>query len=132
HAAGQDIVREVQDVITLVIGQVDLEQVEGLVDLFHQTHPLRQGVNGSQTSATHGPGSLGHFVVQITTTQHRLDLLAPVSRLKAPLDSGLAITEDSGIASIHSKCSLHGLVWFLTNSFQPMLTGISSFSSLIH
>ena len=44
--AGQDIVGDVQDMVTFVIGQMDLEQVQVRVNLLHQAQALGEGMNG--------------------------------------------------------------------------------------
>ena len=41
-ALAQGVVGEVEDVIGLVIGQMDFEQFEVLIDFFHQAQPFRR------------------------------------------------------------------------------------------
>ena len=55
HSASQDVIGDIKHVITLVIGQMDLEQVPMPVNLFHQAQALGQGVDGPQPATTNRP-----------------------------------------------------------------------------
>lgn len=94
-----------------MIRQVDLEQVKVLVDLLLQAKPLREGMNNSQSPAACRVGAFGHLVMDIAPAEHRFGLITPVGRSQTSIDTGLAIAEDLGVLSVHSRCSFHRLVW---------------------
>jgi len=47
-----------------------------------------------------------------------------MARGQTPLQSGLAVTQDFGVGSVHSKMLLSWLFLFLNNSIQPRFIGI--------
>src|SRR4029077_2884662 len=51
----QGIVSEVQDVITLVIGQMPLEQLQPAIDFLGQTQPLAHQVDGADAAVVDRP-----------------------------------------------------------------------------
>jgi hypothetical protein len=63
--------------------------------------------------------------------EHRSRLVFPVLGRQSPLNSLLAVAEDFGVISVHSKWPFVGFKFVLTNSFEPTLTGISSFFFVI-
>src|SRR5512142_400267 len=61
-ATGQEVVGDVQDVVTLVIRQVPLQQVETLVDVPDQSGLAGQGVDGADASGSNGVSPLGDLI----------------------------------------------------------------------
>ena len=55
-AVAQGVVGEVEDVIALVIGEVELEQVESLVDGLDEAELADQQLDGADAAAGDGPG----------------------------------------------------------------------------
>jgi hypothetical protein len=84
-------------------------------------------MNGSDPPAINRLHSLGHLIVNVAGLEHRPGLLFPVLGRQATGDSILAVTENFAVGSAHSKCPFVGCLLFLTNVFQPIFTGISSF-----
>jgi hypothetical protein len=65
--------------------------------------------------------------VDVAGLEHRPGLILPVLGSEPTLDSLLAVPQDLRICSIHLKCLFFGVDVCLTLTFQPKLTGISSF-----
>ena len=55
-AVAQGVVGDVEDVVGLVVGQVELEQVESLVDGLGQAEFADQELDGADAAAGDGPG----------------------------------------------------------------------------
>jgi len=70
NSPGQNVVGDVQHVIALVVGQMNLEQVQMLVDVLHQSQPLHHRVDSPQPSTTHRPGPASHFIMHIASMQN--------------------------------------------------------------
>src|SRR3954451_6716025 len=64
-AVAQGVVGEVEDVVTLVVGEVELEQVESFVDGLGQSEFPHQELNGTDPAAGDGPGLIGDLVVDV-------------------------------------------------------------------
>ena len=127
HPSSHDVVGHIQNVIALVIGQMPLEHLDLLIQLIDQADALAKKMNSSDAPTTHGLGLLAHFIMDVAAREHRLVLFGPGTGLQAAGNSLLAVAEDLGVFSAHSKCPFWLLCLFFTTSFQPMLTGISSF-----
>src|SRR3954464_8494241 len=85
-------------------------------------------MHGSQPAAVHRPCLLRHLIVQVTRRHDRLRLIAPSTRrVQASCDSFLAVADDLGIGSAHSKCSSFFGWLVVANSPNQDWTGISSF-----
>jgi hypothetical protein len=104
--AGQHVVGEVQDVVRLVIGQVDLEQVQATVDLLHQPRRLGQLLNRAEAPHPEAARPFRHLVVDVRRPEHRLFLVAPVAVAETVLDAALAVAEIPLCTLLHSKCPL--------------------------
>ncbi len=102
-AAGKAVVGDVEDVVTLVVGQMDFEQLQVLVDLLGQAQALDHEMDGADAPAVFGLGSGGHLIVDVGGIQHGIGLVGPVAGFEAAFDSGLAVAEDLGAGWLHSK-----------------------------
>ena len=71
-AVAQGVVGEVQDVVSLVVGEVELEQVESLVDGLGQAELPDQELDGADAAAGDGPGLGGDLVVDVGGGEDRL------------------------------------------------------------
>jgi hypothetical protein len=69
--------------------------------------------------------------MNVTGFEHRSLLSFPVHRLQSAFDSALAVPENFGVISFHSKWPFVELFFVVTNSFQPTFTGLSSFFFVI-
>src|SRR2546426_12693329 len=80
-------------------------------------------MNGSDAAATHGLGFIGHLVMDIAAAEHGLVLLGPRTKLEAACDSALAVPDNLGVCSAHSKCP-GWLTWLIfTNPLSPNVHG---------
>ncbi len=70
-AAGQQIVSIVEHVIRLVIGHVELEQLQARVDAIVQTKRFDDLMDQADPSGCDGPGPLGQFIVDVAGGKHR-------------------------------------------------------------
>jgi hypothetical protein len=80
-AAAQDVVGQVEHVVRLVVGQVDLQQLQALVDGFGQPQLGGQPVDGSNAAEAHGVGVRSDLVVDRARGEHGPGLGLPVSGL---------------------------------------------------
>src|SRR5260370_38575630 len=71
------------------------------------------------------------LIMNVTSFEHRSRLIFPVHRLQSALDSVLAVPQNFGGISLHSKWPFVELFFVVTNSFQPTFTGLSSFFFVI-
>jgi len=109
---------------------VPLEQEQPLVDLLRQAELLDHQVHGPKPATVDRAALLGHLVVNIARSHHRLGLIAPRPfRVEAACNSLLAVADDLRVGSVHSKCSFFfGGLRFATSPNQDWM-GISSFFS---
>src|SRR5258708_7524036 len=109
-------------------GKVFLKQTQPLITSSPQAQFVDHKMNSADPAAVYGPALLGHFIMDVARRHDRLRLIAPDSLgIQAALNSLLAVAQDFGIGSHHSKCCffLGGLV--LSPPSNQGLTGISSF-----
>ena len=89
-AAGQQIVSNVEHVIRLVIGHVELEQLQAHVDAIVQTKRFDDLMDQADPSGCNGPGPLSQFIVNVAGGECRTMTPAIVAFIQAPLDTFLA------------------------------------------
>jgi hypothetical protein len=88
---------------------MDLEQFQVLIDLFHQPQSLHHPVHRPHAAVAGRADLAAQLVMNIAPAHHRLGLLLPVAWSQTVFDSALAVAEDFGVVSAHSKCRFHGL-----------------------
>jgi len=101
--SGQGVVGDVQNVVRFVVGQVDFQQLQGLVDLLHQPHAPDQLMDRPDSPRTEAARSLRELVVNVRRPEHRTALVAPIAISKTTLDSALAVSKISACTLLHSK-----------------------------
>jgi hypothetical protein len=69
--------------------------------------------------------------MNVTGFEHGSRLVLPVLGCQSAFDSLLAIPQNLGVISLHSKWPFVELFFVMTNSFQPTFTGLSSFFFVI-
>ena len=135
-AAGEDIERNVQDVVGFVVRKMALEQMEVAVDLFDKLESLSHQKNGADAAGAEPPNAVGVFVVDIGRGHHGYGPLGHRGIIQSFLNSPSTFLENSLLAcrrfisesSSHSKAPL-----FQNNEdvFSPTLlqkrVGFSSF-----
>ena len=109
--------------VALVIRQMDLEQLQMLIDVSHQTQALHHQVHRADPTAVHRGDAPGHFIMEVTRLEHRASLVFPVFGLEPALDSLLAVAEDFAVASIHSKWPFVGCCCLDTTCISTSIYG---------
>jgi hypothetical protein len=82
---------------------VDFKQVQLSVQVLHQSQALHQQMQRTDAAAVEALHSRGHFVNNVTGPEHRSRLVLPVFGCQSALNPLLAVPEDVGVVSIHSK-----------------------------
>src|SRR5688572_1230123 len=113
--------------ITFVIRQMPLQHVHPFIQIIHQPDLLAQEMDRSHSTASDRLGLVRHLIMDIAGGQHRLGLLGPEAGLEPAGNSVLAVAEDLGVASAHSKSCLFGLFESFTNSYEPINAAVSCF-----
>ena len=121
--ARQNVIGQVQHVVTLVVGQMHFQELQAPVDVIHQAEPLYHQMHRSHTTTVHRPGPLRHLIVDITGFEHGSRLVLPVLGLQSTFDSLLAVPKDFGIASIHSKWPFVGCYVLGRTCVSPHIDG---------
>src|SRR5512135_538783 len=104
-AAGQEVGGDIEDVITLVIGQVPLQEMEVLVDVLDQADLPGQEVDGPDAARGDAPDRLGDLVADVGGGQHRLGALDAGLVLQSAADPPLESGELAVDTGVHSKTS---------------------------
>src|SRR5512135_3185072 len=71
-SVAQRVVGEVQDVVTLVVGEMELEQVESPVDGLGQAEFVHEQLDGTDAAAGDGPGLGGGIVMDVGGGEDRV------------------------------------------------------------
>src|SRR5512135_288735 len=104
-AAGQEVVGDIQDVITLVIRQMPLQEVEVPVDVLDQSDLAGQEVDGPEATGGNATDLLGDLIVDVRGGHHRLGMFDAGLVLQAAKDSPLATVQLVMDTGVHSKTS---------------------------
>ena len=107
RAVAQRIEGEIQHVIALVVGQVNLQQVQSPVDGVGQPQFADQQQHRADAAVGHAPRALGQFVLDIGGPQHRPITPLAIRLVQPLLDPPLAGRQSSSYADLHLK-SLRG------------------------
>jgi hypothetical protein len=111
HARAHRIVGQVQHVIRLVIGQMDLQHLHAAVDRLDQAALAGQFVNRADAPHAHAADLLRDFLADVLRREHRLGIPAATLAVQPLLDPLLGGGQLFGYRGIHSKSSLRfGLV----------------------
>ncbi len=97
-AAGEEICRDVQDMVGFVVGQMALEQVKVAVDILDEFDPLSQQEEGTDAAGTEPADAVGIFVVDVTRGHHGSQPLGAGRRVEAVLDPPSPLLEGSLLA----------------------------------
>ena len=74
-----------------MVGQVDLQHLDSLIDLLDQSHVPRQSMDCPDTARVQTSRPLAQIVVDVARREHRLRLSFPVDLPKAVRNSALAV-----------------------------------------
>jgi hypothetical protein len=102
-ALAQGVVGEGQDVVGLMVGEVELEQVEVAVDGVDEADLARQGVKGTDAAAADAAGAVGDLVVDVTGGEHRTLAVGHIGLVEAARDAPLAVGQLLAYLRFHSK-----------------------------
>src|SRR5271157_2343121 len=97
-AAGQDVERDVQNVVGFVVGQMPLEDVDLRVDRADQSGLAGQQEHSADATRTEALDTIGQLVMDVGGGHHGLVALRPGPIFDAIEDSPLAFVEDSAVA----------------------------------
>jgi hypothetical protein len=102
-ALAEGVVGEVEDVIGLVIGQMNLEQVELSVDSVEESQVVGEGMDGAEAAMGEATGAVADRVVEVTGGEHGAGAVAALGRVEAAVDLVLAAGQLLVYRSVHSK-----------------------------
>ena len=97
------VVGDVEHVVGFVIGQVDLQQMQALVDGVDQADRLRQQVDGADAAASDGAERLRHFVLDVAGAELGLERHGVFGFVEPAHDSALAFVEPTTENDLHLK-----------------------------
>ena len=102
-AVAQGVVGEVEHVIGLVIGQMNLEQVQLVIDGIDQADLAGQDVKGADAAMGQSAAALGDLVVDVGRGEHGPVHSTQTRFVEAALDSALAVCQLAAYVGVHSK-----------------------------
>ena len=105
-AAAQRIIGEIEDMIGFVIGQMDLEGMQALVDDLGQAETLDHEMDGADAAAVEAMAALAEFVVDVACGELRPVAARQYVFVQTPLDPSLAVAPHSLYSWSHSKSLL--------------------------
>ena len=125
-AAGEEIERDVQDMVGFVVGQMALEQVKIAVDLLDEFDPLSQEEEGPDAAGTEAANAIGMFVVDVSGGHHGSRPFGAGRMVESILDSPPPLLEGSLLAcgAFFSESSAHSkapMSWNSEDVFEPLL-----------
>ena len=82
-AAGQDVERDVQDVVRFVVGQMPLEDMDHRIDRADQSGLAGQQVHSADATGTEALDTIGQLVMDVGRGHHGLVAFGPGSILDA-------------------------------------------------
>ena len=95
--------------IRFVIGQVDLEEVESLIDGVDEAQTSSQEMKGANAAVANAAGALGDFVMDIAGRQDRPCGVVDARFVEAPLQTALATSQLLSYLGVHSKSLAAGV-----------------------
>ncbi len=105
-AIAEGVVGQVEDVVRFVIGQMNLQQVQGLVDGLGQTESVGEPVNGPDAAVGDGPVAARNVVGDEVIGEDRPGGGRVPGLVESASDSGPEGAEPGAENRLHSKSSL--------------------------
>jgi hypothetical protein len=102
-AVAQGIDGNIEHVIGLMVGQVDLQQVEPPVDSFDQTDALGKQVKGADAAKRQTTHALGNLVGNVKSGEHRFGTVTELGLVEPAQDLTLAVGQLLAYLGFHSK-----------------------------
>jgi hypothetical protein len=97
------VVGEVENVIGLVVGKVELEQVQAVVDGVDEADLPRQGMDGPDAAAADTACAGGHFVVDVAGGEHGSLTATAVGAVETTSEAALAVGQLPAYLGFHLK-----------------------------
>ena len=115
--------------IRFMIGQVDFQECEALVDGLDQAGPTSEGVDGTDAADGDAAAAVGDFIMNVAGGHHGLGAIAELRLVQTALDAALAVSQFLSYDRVHSKSSRGFGVGETRYSIKHRKSqGISSFS----
>jgi len=89
-ALAQGVVSDIEDVVGLMIGQMDLEQMEAIIDGIDQSELQDEGMHGADAAVNDAVGSAGDLVVNVASGKNWLVALGEYGLVEASFNTALA------------------------------------------
>src|SRR5271169_4818403 len=127
--------RDVQDMVGFVVGQMALEQVKIAVDILGESDPLSQQEEGPDATGTEPSDAIGRFVVDVGRGHHGDRPLGAGCVVESFLDSPSPLLEGSlpACGAFLSESRTHSkapLLWNSEDMFpHPLSQKLAGFSS---
>jgi len=102
-AAAEGVVREGENVIGLMVGKMEEEQVQALVNGVDEAHLPCQGMDRADASAAEAADAVGDLIVAFRGSEHGLAAAVSVGTIEPALDTLLAAAQLAAYLGIHSK-----------------------------
>jgi len=102
-AVAQGVVPQGEDVVGLVVGEVELEEVQAAVDGVDEADLAGEGVEGADTAAAEAAGAVSDLVVDGAGGEHRTAAVRDVGFVEAAGAAALAVGQLLSYLSFHSK-----------------------------
>ena len=84
---------------------MSLEQLHPRINLLGQAQFLAHQVHGPDATIVERPAPFGHLKMDVGGPHHRRLCVSPATfRIQTAFDSTLAVSQDFGVSSVHSKC----------------------------
>jgi hypothetical protein len=96
--AGQDVERDIEDVVGLVIREVPFEQLEIPVDVVDQPGAARHKEHGANATGAKALNPFGQLIVNVRGGHHGLVAFRPRAIFDPVEDSSLSLPENGPIA----------------------------------
>ncbi len=119
RSAGQQVVGDVQHVVGVVVGQMDLQQAEVLVDRLVEPELPHQQVHGPDAAVGGGPRAVGNLVMDVRGGHHGPVASPVVVLVQSSRDPPLASFDLFSYLGVHSKTSVLRVMGLSAHPLNP-------------
>ena len=102
-AVAQRVVSDVENVIGLVIGEMDLEKLQSLINSVDESKLTGEGVHGADAAVDDATSTIRDLIVDVVGGKHRLVTTSELALVEAALDAALAVGQITVYSRVHSK-----------------------------
>jgi hypothetical protein len=93
RAVAERIEREVQHMIALMVGQMDLQQTQPLIDGFGQLQPADEQEHRADAALGHAPRAVGQLILDVGGPEHGPIAAGVMTLVESQFDASLASGE---------------------------------------